>query len=161
MIIFKGLTHTLVALSLYFLFFDFDLIIIISIVLGSLIPDIDIVGKYNILAQFMKHRGKMHTFLILTLISILLFLIDTNFALGFAYGYTMHLIMDTLTPMGIMWAYPINDKYYSLNKRFNYRILEPVIVGICSVFLFLVNFKIIMYSYLAYGMLKISRKFIF
>lgn len=102
----------------------------------------------------------MHTVPILILISIPLFLIDSKFSLGFAFGYIMHLIADTLTPMGIMLLYPYKKRHYSLAKRFNFKIPESLLVGICSIFLFIINFKIILYSYLTYGVLKVSKRFI-
>lgn len=171
MIIFKGLTHALIAVSLYSILFGIgnNLIIIIPIVLGSLIPDIDIdtskLGRYNLFAPMMKHRGKMHTVLTLAPITIVLLFIDTNFALGFAFGYIMHLIFDTLTPMGIMWLYPYKKEYYTLAKRFNFKILEPLIVGVCILLIVALNIelaeqivKIIMISYIGYGFLKSSSK---
>ena len=53
------------ALALYRLFFPLDLLSTMLIVLGSLAPDIDhphsVLGRYNVFASLMKHRGFMHT----------------------------------------------------------------------------------------------------
>jgi len=123
-IVFKGITHVFIALILYFSIFNFDLVTSIAIALGSLFPDIDtpysVLGRYNIFTFIMKHRGRLHTLPGLLLISIVVYLFLDDFVWGFVYGYGLHLIMDTITPMGIMWLYPYNKHYYSLfGKRKN------------------------------------------
>lgn len=113
--------HVAVALLLYFSFFKLDLGIAFAIVLGSLFPDIDtpysVLGKFNLFAYFMKHRGRTHTIPGWIIASCLAYLFMGRFVWGFAYGYGLHLLMDTLTPMGIMWLYPYSMKYYSLSPK--------------------------------------------
>lgn len=141
MIVFQGITHVLIAVSLCTRFFNLDLLILLALVVGSLFPDIDIatskLGRYNLFAPLMKHRGRMHTIIVLGIIAMPLSLINTNMALGFAFGYLLHLIADTFTPMGIMWLYPYNKKYYSLARKVNFSRLEPLISGLCLLAIFL------------------------
>lgn len=92
--------------------------------LGSLFPDLDspnsTLGKFNIFARFMRHRGSTHTLLGLFLTSLFIFLLakDTNAAFNFAFGYFTHLLLDTLTPQGIMWYYPVSKHYVRIPKHF-------------------------------------------
>lgn len=120
-VIFKGIVHVTIALLLYFSFFEFNIPTGTAITFGSLFPDIDTpyspLGKFNLFASFMKHRGRMHTIPVWIIMSSLAYLTVGSYALGFIYGYGLHLIMDTLTPMGIMWLYPYSMRYYSLAKR--------------------------------------------
>lgn len=164
MIDFKGRTHILIGVSVYSLFFPFDLSLVLAVVLGSLFPDIDIatskLGKYNPLTPFMKHRGRMHTLLILGLIALPLSQINTSMAKGFFFGYLMHLVADTFTPRGIMWLYPFSKKYFSLARKINFRKLEPLIVIICSVTIFVKFLEVFIYGSLIYGAFKISRNLI-
>ena len=142
MIIFKGITHVLIGLSIYSLFFEFDIIIVMFIVLGSLLPDIDTpyskLGKHNAVASVMKHRGRMHTIMGLLSFSFLAYVISTKAMYGLMFGYILHMFADTLTPMGIMWLFPFNNEYYSLSsKKINPREYEGLIIGICLLWLFL------------------------
>lgn len=88
------------------------------ITLGSLFPDIDhpksILGKYNVMASLMKHRGFMHTIPAILLLYIPFISVNPIIYFYFAWGYIFHLIGDSLTKTGIMWLYPLKKKYYSL-----------------------------------------------
>ncbi len=116
MIIFKGYTHILFAVALYNVFFPFNLFAVCIIALGSLVPDIDhpfsILGRYNVFASLMKHRGFMHTLPALALWFIP-FISAPQLYLYFAWGYILHLLGDTFNKTGIMWLYPYKKKYYS------------------------------------------------
>ena len=118
MIAFKGITHIIVALWIYFLAYGFDPYHMSAILVGSLIPDIDtrysILGRYNIFSYFMKHRGVTHTLVGMAMFSWVIYRIFGDFVWGFVFGYAMHLLMDSLTPMGIMWLYPYKKDYYSV-----------------------------------------------
>ena len=96
---------------------------------SALLPDLDTqkstIGKTVpvipwLLENFFGHRGFFHSFLPL----ILLFLTERFFfpfsiysEIAFFTGWTSHLLLDTLTPMGIMWLYPLSKKRYSLNRK--------------------------------------------
>lgn len=121
MIIFKGIVHVFVAIFLYVSLFGFDLGVCLAIALGSLFPDIDtrysLLGRYNPFVFIMKHRGYTHTIVGWVVFSLLSSIILNNLTWGFVYGYGLHLILDTLTPMGIMWLYPFRKNYYSLIRK--------------------------------------------
>jgi membrane-bound metal-dependent hydrolase YbcI (DUF457 family) len=75
-----------------------------SIIFGSLLPDIDhrksTLGRFNVFARFMKHRGHTHSFIGAALISLPFALISPE-AYGFALlGSAVHLIMDKLSSWG-------------------------------------------------------------
>lgn len=120
-IIFKGISHIIIAISLYLSLFDFNLSSIVAITIGSLFPDIDTpyskLGKYNIFSYVMKHRGITHTLLGMSIFSYIAYEMFGDFVWGFIFGYIIHLLVDGLTPMGIMWLYPFKKKYYSIWKR--------------------------------------------
>lgn len=102
--------------------------------LGSLIPDIDepnsIVGKkVKLLSKGFKaifgHRGIIHTPFMLILICIGLFFglkkipeeflhLCTYSAIFFVIGYLSHLILDYMTPQGIMIFYPFSKKRFRI-----------------------------------------------
>ena len=117
-IIFKGKTHLAIAFIVCFYFLKMDLINMVGVGIGSLIPDIDtphsILGRFNIFSYIMKHRGITHTIIGLVLFTLIFHFMFGNFTVGFALGYALHLILDSVTPMGIMWLYPFDRGYYSL-----------------------------------------------
>jgi len=119
--VFGGSIHVAIALFLYLSMFSPDIPNIIGLLLGSLLPDIDTphstLGKYNLLSYFMSHRGFTHTLLGLAIFSFLVYGIFPNISKGFIFGYYLHLLMDFLTPQGIMWLYPFSKKYFSVWKR--------------------------------------------
>ncbi|SNR84580.1 metal-dependent hydrolase [Desulfurobacterium atlanticum] len=89
---------------------------VLPAVIGSVIPDIDIKNgfpkKRNL---FNTHRGITHHIAIpVTLIALSFYLKETNFSLiyknllSFSIGYTTHILLDTLTPLGI----PYTHKFY-------------------------------------------------
>lgn len=116
-IVFNGLTHLFVGIGIGVLC-KFGLVDISMVALGSLIPDIDhaksVVGKVIPVAGIfnMQHRGWTHSLLGLIIFIAIIAIINTSLIMGFALGYVLHLLVDTLTPMGIAWFYPL-----SKNKR--------------------------------------------
>lgn len=139
---FLGVTHILFGISLYILIFGFNIFNLLFVVLGALMPDIDtphsLLGRFNVLAAAMKHRGKTHTLFIGVILSSLIGVYNLRFALAFGFGYLTHLIGDTLTPTGIMWLYPYKKKHYTLSTKNNdLRGIEGVVFAICMMYLFL------------------------
>ena len=93
----------------YFVFFA---------IIGTLIPDIDTRhskwGKNRIfrpLQFFLGHRGPIHSFSFLILISILLYFWNPAISFGFFLGYGLHLIADSFTVMGIYPFWPLKRKW--------------------------------------------------
>lgn len=123
------------------LFKNIQVAVLLFVVLGSLFPDIDTpfskLGRLNPLSFIMKHRGFTHTTLCLVISSCVIATITNNLAYttAFGFGYLLHLLADTLTPMGIMWAYPESKKYYTFSKKENLRGLEGIILGTCLLYL--------------------------
>ncbi len=73
---------------------------------ATLLPDIDkkcsILGRFNPLAKYIKHRGITHHPLIILVISVLLS--KYHLETPFFFGALSHLFLDSLTPMGIpLW----------------------------------------------------------
>lgn len=118
MIDFKGTTHIGIAVFLYLCLFPFNLENLAGVIVGAILADIDtpysILGRYNIFAGIMKHRGLTHTLIGMLAFYWLVNSIFPNISDGFIFGYFTHLLSDSLTPMGIMWLYPYKKRYYSI-----------------------------------------------
>lgn len=142
MIIFLGITHICISIVICSILFRLNFLEYVLVILGSLFPDIDTSFSYigrqiKFLSCFLKHRGIVHTIIGLFIFSIIVFILFDKFWLAFSLGYLLHLLADTLTPMGIMWKYPLSKKYYSLsNKNINYRNYEYVIIIFCLMYIF-------------------------
>lgn len=108
-------------------------VLVIASMCGSLLPDLDTptsaVGQKakpvsKLVNILFGHRGLLHTPLFTVAFVLCLYLLQTKlqinhyFALvglgGIALGYVSHLILDFLTPQGIMLFFPISTKYYHL-----------------------------------------------
>lgn len=72
--------------------------IVVFIVVGSLIPDLDL-----FFPQY--HRKMLHNLFALIGMTVLLFLLSSNFLFAqfFAIGCLGHLILDSLTEKGVWW----------------------------------------------------------
>lgn len=98
-------THIIFSILLFLLFnfiFHFPLYISIFAFIGAMIPDLDLrPRKY--------HRKIFHNLwflLILLFLGFAFHVIDNMFAIVFSIGFISHLIMDALTPAGIMPFWP-------------------------------------------------------
>jgi len=94
-------------------------IFIIIILMASALPDIDSykskVGRKIkpvsfLINLFFRHRGIFHSVFVLILISLLIMLVSHEIAIAFFIGYLSHLILDSLTPKGVMLFYPFSKK---------------------------------------------------
>ncbi len=95
------------------------IIFIIILLIASALPDIDSykskIGKKIkpisfLINLFFRHRGIFHSPFILILISLVIALINPEIAAAFFIGYLSHLVLDSLTPEGIMFFYPFSKK---------------------------------------------------
>ncbi len=109
------LTHLLLGIISFLLIKEYlignQIIILLLILLGSILPDIDeshsklnqwggILGK--IVAFFSRHRGMFHSLLFAVgLSAILSYVWSWYYGLALFVGYVSHLIGDALTPMGV------------------------------------------------------------
>ena len=136
-------------------------------IIGSLFPDID--EPQSLLGRKIKpiswltkkatgHRGIIHTPFMLVLFGILLYFLywkfplNANiqlFGLGFVIGYMMHLILDALTPRGIMLFSPFSDKRYSIIK-WKWRSKDLI----CSIIMILGTIAFFCYKYNLLSFLK-------
>lgn len=87
------------------------------LLLGALLPDIDEhnskIKKWfgifgSIISFFSKHRGLFHSFFLSLVLFLLLGLWNWSYAFALLIGYLSHLLLDGLTPMGIMPFYPFS-----------------------------------------------------
>ena len=110
-------THLVIGLFVAVLFLPFvsnPLSFLFIVLVGSLFPDIDTafskVGR-NIPAKivqiFTTHRGMIHSITLALLISWILSIFFPKLAFGFFVGYSVHLLADSFTKMGItpFWPY--------------------------------------------------------
>jgi len=95
------------------------IVFIIIILLASALPDIDSykskIGKKIKLISFLinlffRHRGIFHSLFLLIPISVFIAIINPEIAAAFFIGYLSHLVLDSLTPEGIMLFYPFSKK---------------------------------------------------
>jgi len=74
-------------------------------VLGSVVPDWDyLLG--------IKHRTYTHSLLVLIISSISILILNKWIALVWFINFTLHLIADSFTKMGIPYLYPWRKNYY-------------------------------------------------
>ncbi|VVB82088.1 LexA-binding, inner membrane-associated putative hydrolase [uncultured archaeon] len=113
-------THVVITLFFILLFFPNilnPLIFIPVAIFAAIIPDIDSptskIGHHLIfrpLNFFTKHRGIIHSFSFLFLISILIFFSYKEILIPFVFGYSLHLFLDAITIQGIIPFYPAKIK---------------------------------------------------
>ncbi len=95
------------------------LVFVLVAVIATYLPDIDSrfssIGHRKIarvLQWFTKHRGIIHSFSFLLLITLFLVLFFPIISLGFFLGYGLHLLADSFTKDGIRPFYPWKKRIY-------------------------------------------------
>ena len=113
MLIHTHLTITIFFILLFISKVEYKFAFVLVALLATFIPDIDSkfskIGKrkiFRILQFFVKHRGLMHSFIFLVLITLFLVLFFPIIALPFFLGYSLHLFADSFTIRGIKPFYP-------------------------------------------------------
>lgn len=98
-------------------FVEYKTIFVVVALIATFIPDVDSrfssVGQKRIarvLQFFTKHRGIIHSFTFLILITFLLVLYFPIISLGFFLGYGLHLFADSFTCEGIQPFYPLKTR---------------------------------------------------
>ncbi|PIN78630.1 metal-dependent hydrolase [Candidatus Woesearchaeota archaeon CG_4_10_14_0_2_um_filter_33_10] len=95
------------------------IIFIVILLIASALPDIDSykskVGKKIkplsfLINIFLGHRGIFHSLFLLILILLFIMLINYEITAAFFIGYLSHLVLDSLTPEGVMFLYPFSKK---------------------------------------------------
>ena len=92
-----------------------QILFVILVLIGGSLPDLDHpnskLGRYfKIINMFLKHRGILHSLLVLPIISLLLYYFDYGyFSLPIIVGYFSHLVGDAITKEGIKPFHPISS----------------------------------------------------
>ena len=95
------------------------IVFVAILLIASALPDIDSykskLGKKIkpisfLINLFFRHRGIFHSPFLLILISIIISIINIEIAAAFFIGYLSHLVLDSLTPEGVMFFYPFSRK---------------------------------------------------
>ena len=102
---------------------------------GSLLPDIDHfhskISNQNIgtkvasglIGILFGHRGFTHTPIFIALVGAFMYILTkdipelmfaSSLVIPLCCGMLSHLILDTLNPMGILWAWPLSKKYINI-----------------------------------------------
>ena len=127
------------------------LIVIGTAAIGSLLPDIDHPGSLlssstrlschisNSIAAVTPHRGLTHTPIFAGLIiAVLYYFLQQRISycdpicIGLAVGILSHLVLDTLTERGVMWAWPIIPNHLRLCCIRSNHTVERLLRGIMS-----------------------------
>jgi|LSQX01.1.fsa_nt_gb membrane-bound metal-dependent hydrolase YbcI (DUF457 family) len=96
-----GKTHVVVGVATYTVISGFNPIGIIISAVASKLPDID----YRF-----WHRGCIHSPLFLAILYFLVRQFCPEIVMPLLIGFLSHLILDSLTPMGIPWLWPFYPK---------------------------------------------------
>ena len=103
---------------LFISYVENQVVFVLVVLISTFIPDIDskysTLGKkrtFRILQFFTKHRGVIHSFTFVFLITFLFVLFFSILALPFFLGYSIHLFTDSFTVHGITPFYPFKMKY--------------------------------------------------
>ena len=142
------LAGELTALAYYHASIIPALIVIGTAAIGALLPDIDHPGSLlssstrlsrhisNSIAAVTPHRGLTHTpiFACLVIAALYYFLQQRisycdPICIGLAVGISSHLVLDTLTERGVMWAWPIIPKHLRLCRIRSNRTTEKMLRG--------------------------------
>lgn len=104
--VFSGITHLVVAIILWYFLFPGAHPLLVAI--GSLLPDIDtrksFLGRFIPGWIFFKHRGFLHSLGGMLLIcGAVAYFGGGKYGISLAFGYLIHLAMDSITPQGIRW----------------------------------------------------------
>ncbi|MCK4647492.1 metal-dependent hydrolase [Candidatus Pacearchaeota archaeon] len=119
-------THLLIALFFALLLLPYaesKLVFIIVVLIASFIPDVDSkcskLGRkktFRILQFFVKHRGILHSFTFLIIISLIFLFVFPIIVFPFFLGYGLHLLIDSFTKQGIRPFYPFKYRMRGIIK---------------------------------------------
>jgi len=100
---------------------EHQIIFVIVALVATFIPDIDsrysTIGKNKInriFQFFTKHRGIIHSFTFLFLLTLIFLFFVPVIAFPFFLGYSLHLLADSFTIEGIQPFYPIKAKSHGV-----------------------------------------------
>ncbi len=134
-------THVLVGLFFALLFLPSEnrLLFVGIVLIACIIPDIDSrfskIGKkktFRILQVFVKHRGIIHSFTFLLVVSAIFWFIYPWVVLPFVLGFGSHLLIDGFTKQGIRPFYPFKFRIRGIirtGKRFEIFVFVIFLIG--------------------------------
>ena len=108
---------------------------------AGVIADIDTVFYGNGFGFPFVHRGILHTPIILGIMLIIIYFATRrpDICAGFGAGFLSHLFIDTLTPTGVMWLYPLST-FFTLNlATYSNAIANYGIIAWSAVFILIFN----------------------
>lgn len=77
-------------------------------------------GPAFIIDKMFKHRGYLHSLLALALLAFVLLgffpILPKDVVIVILLGYLSHIALDSLTPIGIPWLYPLDHNFRLLPK---------------------------------------------
>lgn len=103
-------THALIGYTLGALLFDRPL----AGTVGALAADADFLLPAGLGWPFV-HRGITHTLPVAALAVAAALAVDRRLGAAFGVGYVSHLVVDTTTPTGVPWLYPLTDTSFYLD----------------------------------------------
>lgn len=119
-------THVLIGLFFALLLLpltEHKFLFMIIVFIVSFIPDVDSkcskLGRkktFRILQFFVKHRGILHSFTFLVIISFIFLFVFPIILFPFFLGYGMHLLVDGFTKQGIRPFYPLKYRMKGIVK---------------------------------------------
>ena len=125
---------------------DSAVMVSLGCAVGSIFPDIDSksskisnkikVGSF-ITRLICSHRGMIHTPFNIILLWVIygflsvMFHIPAYLMVGFTIGNILHLIQDTCTKRGVMWLFPISNRYFSLVRIKSGHVLIELAISAC------------------------------
>ena len=123
MLIRTHLVITVFAIILFFPIVNDPVIFVIAALFATFIPDMDTpftkIGHRKLakVAQvFTEHRGFIHSLTFCLIFSVLLAIFLPLFAFGFFLGYSLHLLADSFTKMGISPFWPYSRRAHGMLK---------------------------------------------
>lgn len=113
-------THLVIGLFGILLFLPFvegKIVFVLVALIATLLPDVDSAYStlghkrfFGFLQFFVKHRGILHSFTFLILLTVIFVFFIPTLALGFFLGYSLHLFADSFTKEGIIFFFPFKAK---------------------------------------------------
>ncbi len=113
-------THFAIGIFAIILFFPFvnnPLTFVIMALIGTIFPDLDTrFSRYGknpaarAMQMFTNHRGIIHSITFCALLSLILAFFIPVLAFGFFLGYSVHLLADSFTKLGISMFWPLQLK---------------------------------------------------
>lgn len=149
-------TTTAVALPVLIIGHILNVFILVGVIIGSMLPDIDKKGSHiskfvpilpGILEKKYGHRGAVHSLaatgiiglitIILAFLSVLGIIntyIPAIVLFGITIGFFLHLCEDGLSVSGIKWFAPFKNKSYKISDKSIFKFLKYKTIGFSSGF---------------------------